>query len=308
VYNVYFPDAMALASFYPEWFRYGSGVTNYLASPDLPVDNRATQFDLPGGVIMDGALSSVRPIKDWKDGPFRKAVTEDVTHAWYQGTKPAQPWAGETDPMYTNWDGSKKYSWVKAPRYDGHAMQVGPLSQILVGYGQGHPLTKKWVDQALSKLPGVGIQQFQSTMGRILARAIRSAMLADLANKHWELLANNVLKGDAATFVPPDFPLHEVQGMGVHEAPRGTLSHWAVVEQGVIKNYQAVVPTTWNASPRDEKDQPGPYESSLLNNPVAQPEKPLEVLRTVHSFDPCMACACHTYRPGGEPIATVKVL
>jgi hydrogenase large subunit len=308
VYDVYFPDALALANAYPEWFRYGSGVTNYLASPDLPVDPGATRFELPGGVIMDGSTASVKPIANWKDEAFRKAVAEDVTHAWYEGSKPAQPWSGSTDPKYTSWDGNQKYTWVKAPRYDGRPMQVGPLSQILAGYGQNHALTKKWVDQALTKLPGIGIGQFQSTMGRILARAIRSAMLSDLAVKHWELLANNILKGDEATFVPPDFPLKEVQGVGIHEAPRGTLSHWTVVEQGVIKNYQAVVPTTWNASPRDEKGQPGPYEMSLLHNPVAQPDKPLEVLRTVHSFDPCMACACHTYRPGGEPIATVKVL
>jgi len=312
VQQAYFADVCLLGASYPEWFRYGRGVANYLAVPDLPLDAKATQFDLPGGVITNGGLASIRPINDWKDQPIRAAVAEDLTHAWYVGGVQA-PWKGKTDPNYTDFHEDGKYSWVKAPRYDGAPMQVGPLANILVGYASGHPLTRKWTDAAFTKIssvngPKVAAADMQSTMGRYLARAIRSAMLSDLALKHWQLLTDNILKGDDTTFNPPQFPQHEVFGVGMHEAPRGTLSHWVVVDKGTFSNYQAVVPTTWNASPRDERGIPGPYESSLLGNPVADPEKPLEVLRTVHSFDPCMACACHTLDAKGRQIAEVKVL
>ena len=313
VQQAYFVDACLLAASYPEWFRYGRGVANYLAVPDLPVDAKATKFDLPGGVIMNGQLGTVRPVHDWHDEAIRAAVAEDVTHAWYLGEGAQQPWKGKTDPYYTDFRDDGKYTWVKAPRYDGAPMQVGPLSNILVGYAAGHPLTRKWTDTAFERISSINSlkvtpQAMQSTMGRYLARAIRSAMLSELALQHWQLLTNNILKGDDTTYNPPQFPQHEVVGVGMHEAPRGTLSHWVVIDKGVFSNYQAVVPTTWNASPRDQKGVPGPYESSLLATPVADPVKPLEVLRTVHSFDPCMACACHTLDATGREIAQVKVL
>ena len=313
VQQAYFVDACLLAASYPEWFRYGRGVANYLAVPDLPVDAKATQFDLPGGVIMDGNLGSVRPVQNWRDEAIRAAVAEDVTHAWYLGEGPQPPWQGKTDPYYTDFREDGKYTWVKAPRYNGHPMQVGPLANVLVGYASSHPLTRKWTDEAFKRIsslsgPNVTPEDLQSTMGRYLARAIRSAMLSDLALQHWQLLTANILKGDDTTYNPPKFPQHEIAGVGLHEAPRGTLSHWVVIDKGAFSNYQAVVPSTWNASPRDEKGVPGPYESSLLANPVVDPSKPLEVLRTVHSFDPCMACACHTFDASGREIAQVKVL
>ena len=313
VQQAYFVDVCLLAAYYPEWFKYGRGVSNYLAVPDLPVDAKATSFDLPGGVIRDGNLRGVTPIANWHDTAIRSAVSEDVTHAWYQGKGPQAPWQGKTIPEYTDFQPEGKYSWVKAPRYDGHPMQVGPLANVLVGYASGHKLTCKWTDAALERVSSVGgfkavPDNLHSTLGRYAARAIRSAMLSDLAIKHWQLLADNILKGDAATYNVPEFPDHEITGLGVHEAPRGTLSHWVVVNKGAFSNYQAVVPTTWNASPRDEKGTIGPYESSLVGNPVDDPTKPLEVLRTVHSFDPCMACACHTFDASGKKIAQVKVL
>ena len=313
VQQAYFVDACLLAASYPEWFRYGRGVTNYLAVPDLPVDANATQFDLPGGVIMDGNLGSLRPVQNWRDQAIRAAVTEDVTHAWYQGEGALPPWKGKTDPHYTDFQDDGKYTWVKAPRYNGHPIQVGPVSDVLVGYSSGHPLTRKWTDAAFKRISSahgsnVRLEDMQSTMGRNLARAIRAAMLSDLALKHWQLLSANILKGDDTTFNPPQFPQHEVAGVGMHEAPRGALSHWVVIDKEAFSNYQAVVPTTWNASPRDAKGVSGPYESSLLGNPVADPEKPLEVLRTVHSFDPCMACSAHTLDASGREIAQVKVL
>ena len=313
VQQVYFPDACAVAGFYPEWFEIGSGVKNYLAVPDLPTDTTSTSFDLPGGTIFDGNLGTVRRIAGPRDEYWRRGVTEDLTHAWYQGGGAQQPWQGETIPNYTDFQDDGKYSWVKAPRFEGKPMQVGPLSTILIGYAQGHELTRKWTDLALAKVSAIAkrpitVDHLQSTMGRYVARAIRAAVLSDLAQRHWQLLVGNIDKGDASVFNPPSFPKEAVEGVGFHEAPRGTLSHWVVAKDGKIANYQAVVPTTWNASPRDEQGTPGPYEAALLKNPVANPEKPLELLRTVHSFDPCMACACHTLDVEGKTIATVKVL
>jgi len=171
----------------------------------------------------------------------------------------------------------------------------------------------KWTMAALDKISAIGHikatpAMLHSTLGRHGARAVRAAVLSEVAIKQWQLLTDNILKGDTKIFNQPVFPKGEIEGVGFHEAPRGTLSHWVVIADGKIKNYQAVVPTTWNASPRDEKGVPGPYEASLLKNPIADPQHPLEVLRTVHSFDPCMACAVHMFDPSGNRVAKVKVL
>jgi hydrogenase large subunit len=312
VTQVYLPDVCAIAAMYPEWMTYGAGVTNYMATPDLPTDSKATQFDLPGGYILDGNINSVHAFKTFSDKEFREGVAEDVAHAYYKGdTK--HPWKGETEPQYTDWQADGKYSWVKAPRFQGKPMQVGPLAQVLVGYAQGHALTRKWTDYALGLMSTIGGRKFavkdlQSSMGRHVARAIRAAMLTELADKHWNQLVGNIAKGDTDIYNAPVFPSGTIEGVGTHEAPRGLLSHWVVVNNGKIENYQAVVPSTWNASPRDEKGQHGPYEASLLHNPIADPERPLEVLRTIHSFDPCLACAVHTFDPEGKQIVKVKVL
>jgi hydrogenase large subunit len=192
-------------------------------------------------------------------------------------------------------------------------MQVGPLAQILVGYAGGHELIRKWLDYAIeqaSTIAGVQVtpQMLHSTLGRHLARAVRTAVIAELALKHWELLATNIANGDTESYVAPEFPRGEQRGFGFHEAPRGTLSHWVVIENGKIANYQCVVPSTWNAGPRDERGVLGPYEASLVGNPVADPDRPLEVVRTVHSFDPCLACAIHTFDPDGSERAKVQVI
>jgi hydrogenase large subunit len=312
VREVYVPDVCLLAGLYADWFGHGAGDKNYLAVPDLPRDGAASAFDLPGGVLFGGDLASVRPMTTAGDAAFRAAVAEDVTHAWYQGAGAQRPWQGETVPDYTDFQEDGKYTWVKAPRYDGRPMEVGPLAAVLVGYAGGDARTRQRLDEALARVSGfagrtIGVGDMPSTMGRQLARAVRTAILCDVALEHHQRLAENVLSGDVATFVPPVFPRGEIQGVGVHEAPRGTLSHWVVLKDGKIANYQAVVPTTWNASPRDEKGQAGPYETTLLGTPVAVAEEPLEVLRTVHSFDPCMACACHAFDPQGNRLAEVRV-
>jgi hydrogenase large subunit len=313
VQQVYFVDVCAVAAMYPEWFKIGSGVRNYLAVPDLPLDSRGSSYDLPGGYIRGGDIAGVKTFQTAADPAFRQGVTEDVMHAYYQGEKPLHPWQGETEPAFTGWDAEQKYSWVKAPRFNGEPMQVGPLAQVLVGYAQGHALTKKYAGLAIEKVAAIGgirvtPDMLHSTLGRHAARAIRACMLAELAQKHLQLLTDNIAKGDYTVYNAPVLPTHEVEGVGTHEAPRGTLSHWVVIKDQKIKNYQAVVPSTWNASPRDKAGAHGPYEASLLHTPLARPEEPLEVLRTVHSFDPCMACACHAFEPSGRKIGVAKIL
>ncbi|MHB9000096.1 MAG: nickel-dependent hydrogenase large subunit [Thermoanaerobaculia bacterium] len=313
IQQVYFNDVCAVAAFYPEWFGYGGGVKNFLSVPDLPLDTKNTSFDFPGGTIRNADFKSYKPISGPDDPYFRNGVTEDTTHAWYKGSGGLHPFKGETDPEFTDFQDDGKYSWVKAPRFEGTPMEVGPLANVLCAYAAGNELVQKWTAKALETVgsiagKNVGPEALFSTLGRHAARAVRAAVLSELAVKHWQMLVDNVLKGDVETFNAPTFPKGEVEGMGFHEAPRGTLSHWVVIDDGKIKNYQAVVPTTWNASPRDDKNVVGPYESALLRNPIADPERPLEVLRTIHSFDPCMACACHVFDPTGNRVAKVKVL
>jgi hydrogenase large subunit len=312
VQEVYIPDVCAIAAMYPDWFSYGAGVTNYLAVPDLPLDAAGTQFDLPGGTIFGGDLKSARPITSFADPYFKENVSECIARSWYDGDWTRHPFEEETVPKFTKFEVGGKYSWVKAPRFQGKPMQVGPLAQVLVGYATGHEPTRRWADAALAKastIAGtkVGPSALHSTLGRHAARAVRTAVLSELALKHWQLLVDNIQKGDTTIWNEPVFK-GEQRGFGFHEAPRGTLSHWVVIKDGRIANYQAVVPTTWNASPRDEQDDKGPYEASLVGNPVADAERPLEVLRTVHSFDPCLACAVHTLDVEGREIARVKAL
>jgi hydrogenase large subunit len=324
VTQVYVPDVAAIAASYPEWLRHGAGVTNYLAVPDMPIDAKATRFDLPGGVIWNGDLSKVRPVAGWDDDYLRRNVTESIARAYYDGDTIRAPWAGETVPKFTGeWapetPAPERYSWVKAPRLEGKPVQVGPLAQVLVGYAQGHEGIRRWGDWMLGtagKIAGLSLTPavLHSTLGRHAARAVRAAVLAELAQKHWKLLLENVGKGDTEVFNDPLASLAPgtYRGVGFHEAPRGTLSHWAVIESDgktmKLANYQAVVPSTWNAGPRDGRDQKGPYEASLVGNPIADAKLPLEALRTIHSFDPCLACAVHTIDQDGEEIARVKVL
>ncbi len=313
IQQVYLPDVAAVGALYADWLPYGAGVTNYLAVPDMVLDTKATKFDLPGGTIVDGDLSTVTSISSFNDAAFRDGVAENISRAWYKGDWTRHPYEEDTVPNYSEFDAEGRYSWLKAPRFNGRPMQVGPLAQLLVGYAQGHPEIIRNVDQALALVGSVagvklGPGILHSTLGRHVARAVRASMLADLALKHWQLLVDNIGRGDLDIFEPPVFPKGEQRGFGFHEAPRGALSHWIVIQDGKIKNYQCVVPSTWNAGPRDENDQPGPYEASLVGNPIADAEKPLEVLRTIHSFDPCIACAVHLLDPEGRETIRVKAV
>ena len=313
VKSVYLTDVPAVGAFYLDWTKYGGGINNYLSVPDCPQDSKGTVFDLPGGHISGGDLKSLKPITTFNDSYFRDGVAESAKHAWYTGDKALHPWVGETEPQYTDFQENGKYSWVKAPTFYGKRVEVGPLADVHIGVAFGNKRYVKYLDQAIGtmkavgKLPDVPLIALQSTIGRHAARAVRCAVMIDTLNDQWEKLAANIGK-DQTTFNAPSFPKSEIKGVGFHQAPRGALSHWVVIDNGKIKNYQAVVPSTWNAGPRDADDQPGPYEASLINNPIADPDKPLEVLRTVHSFDPCLACAIHMFDNEQRQIVQVKAL
>jgi hydrogenase large subunit len=313
VQQVYLPDVAAIGAHYPEWLGYGAGVQDYLAVPDMPLDAEATRFDLPGGTLIGADPATFTPIQRFDDPTFRESITESVAHAWYEGDWTRHPWDEETEPEYRDFDPGGKYSWVKAPRWKGRPMQVGPLAQVLVGHAAGHEGITSWLAEALriaSDLVGapLGHEALHSTLGRHIARAVRCAVLADLALDHWQRLAENIASGDSSVCARVEIPPGEHRGFGFHEAPRGTLSHWVVIRDGTIANYQAVVPSTWNAGPRDANGHPGPYEASLVGNPVSDTAQPLEVVRTIHSFDPCLACAVHTFDADGTERASVRVL
>ena len=317
VEQVYIPDLLAVASFYKDWAGIGAGVGNFLSYGEFPMDNSGSLESqwLPRGVIMGKDLSNVMAMDQEK-------ITEYVTHSWYDYTqgddKGLHPYAGETNKKYTGpkppyefLDTDTKYSWVKAPRYMDQPMEVGPLARMVIAYAKGHPEVKKTVDFVLGKL-NVGPSALFSTLGRTAARGIETLILAQKSQIWLTQLADNMGRGILETFnaerwEPATWP-KEARGFGAHEAPRGALGHWINIESGAIANYQAVVPSTWNAGPRDARGQMGPYESALVGTPIADPQKPLEILRTVHSFDPCLACAVHLLDGTGTEIIRVKAL
>jgi hydrogenase large subunit len=314
VHQVYNVDVAAVAAFYPEWTGYGKGVVNYLAAPEFPLDEKGTKFVTNGGYIPEGKLEAYRPISSFGDAFLRDNVAESVKHAWYKGGKgPLHPYKGETVAEYTDFQENAKYSFVKSPTFAGQPAQVGPLARVLVAVATKDEATLKHLTRILGTVEALAktkipLAALHSTIGRHAARAVMCARQVEILGMQWKLLMDNIAAGDVATFEEPVFPKGEVSGFGFHEAPRGILSHWVVIENGAIKNYQAVVPTTWNAAPRNEQDQPGPYEASLIGTPLADPERPLEVLRTVHSFDPCLACAVHLVDPARRDIVRVKAL
>jgi hydrogenase large subunit len=299
VKNVYLVDVAVVGGFYPDWTAIGRGITDYIAIPDIPLDGKGTKFALPGGHIANGDLATFKEIKSHDDKYFIDGVAESVKHSWYEGGKgPLHPYKGETKPQYTDFQDNGKYSWLKAPTFYGKPMQVGPLPRVMAMAAAGHKPTLDYATKALDLVSAVaktkvGLGALHSTIGRHAARAVACAVQVDELATQWDLLLANMAKGDLKTFNKPVFPKGEISGVGIHEAPRGLLSHWVVINDGKIKNYQCVVPTTWNAAPRNEKDEPGAYEACLVGTPIAVPDQPLEVLRTVHSFDPCLACAVH---------------
>ena len=318
VEEVYWPDLQAIASFYPEWASIGGGVSNYMSCGEWPENGQyrdtASNY-FPSGVIFDRNLSEVIPFDQME-------IREEVTSSWYEysggdGT-PLHPWDGETTPRYTGpeppWtylQDHDKYTWMKAPRYQGRSTEVGPLARMLVAYAAGHQDVQGMVNDTLGGL-GVGPEALFSTLGRTAARGIETVLLARKMEDWFNSLLARVNAGDIATFngdrwEPSSWPA-TARGYGLLEAARGTLGHWVQIENRAIRHYQAVVPSTWNCSPRDAEGVNGPYEAALTDNhPLVDPERPLEILRTIHSFDPCMACGAHVLDATGKEIVRVRV-
>jgi Ni,Fe-hydrogenase I large subunit len=317
VEQVYVPDVKAVAGFYPEWWTLGAGHMNYLCYGGLQGGNRTEEakFGFNRGVVVGGDLSKVIPLDQTK-------ITEAIAHSYYDyagGDAAAlHPWDGETKPHYTGptppYDAintDAKYSWLKSPRYDGMPMEVGPLARMVVAYASGNKRVQDLVGGALTELKLQPAALF-STLGRVAARALETVYLLDMIDGWLNELAANMDSGDlriheGSKWDPSTWPDKEVEGWGFHEAPRGALGHWVKIKDRKIVNYQAVVPSTWNAGPRDAQGQTGPYEASLEGTPVADPEKPLELLRTIHSFDPCLACAVHVVDATGRERVRVEV-
>lgn len=317
VEQVYFPDLMAIAGFYKEWAGIGGGTGNYLAVgefPDADVRDISSLY-FPRGIILNKDLTKIWPYD-------HKQIQEFINSSWYEYSKGDEaglhPWEGETKPKYTGpktpWtylQGEKKYTWMKAPRYEGRAMEVGPLARMLVAFGSGHQDVRAIVKEVMDRLE-VGPTALFSTLGRTAARGMETVLLARRLSHWYDELVARIKGGDTQTFNgdkwdPAKWPA-KAQGYGYLDAARGALGHWVQIENQKISRYQCVVPSTWNCSPRDAKGVPGPYEAALMDHhPLVKPDQPIEILRTIHSFDPCMACGVHVLDATGNLITSVKV-
>ncbi|WP_417797966.1 nickel-dependent hydrogenase large subunit [Terasakiella pusilla] len=324
--DVYIPDLIAIGGFYKHWL-YGGGISNqsvlsYGDIPDRANDYSPANLMMPRGAIINGKLEEVHEV-DLRDP---NEIQEFVPHSWYSypdEAKGLHPWDGLTEPNFelgANFKGTKtnikeldesaKYSWIKAPRWKGHAMEVGPLARYIIGYSQGHDVITEQVNGLLKTLD-VPVDALFSTLGRTAARALESEWCADMQLYFLDKLINNIKNGDTATantqsFDPSTWPT-EVKGVGFTEAPRGALGHWIRIKDTKIENYQCIVPTTWNGSPRDNQGNIGAFEAALLNTKVERAEEPVEILRNLHSFDPCLACSTHVMSEDGDELAVVKV-
>jgi len=318
--QVYLPDTLAIASFYKDWFQRGEGVGNFLTYGDFPekgMDDPASWL-IPSGAILDRDLTTIHPI----DMNNPEEIQEFVAHSYYDYSEGKNeglhPYAGETNlnytgpkPPFAQLDVADSYSWLKSPRWKGKVMEVGPLARVLMLYAKGHKPTQELAGYALKKLD-VPLAAMFSTLGRTAARTLESKIIVDQMLGWLDNLLANIKAGDLtvhnpAKWDPSTWPA-EARGVGFMEAPRGALAHWVVIKDTKIANYQAVVPSTWNAGPRDAKGQPGPYEAALTDrHTLADPKQPLEIQRTIHSFDPCIACAVHVVDPDGAELMQIKV-
>ena len=318
VEQVYIPDLMAIAGFYKDWAAVGGGLKNYLAYGDLPTRGygQPDYFKFARGAILDRNLNEVYPV----NGHNVEEIKEYIAHSWYSyGAGDAaglHPFAGETEfnytgpmPPYEQLNVEGKYSWLKTPRWNDHPMEVGPLARLLVSYAKGNTEVKDVVNEALGKLD-VPVTALFSTLGRTAARGLETRLIVHWMKGFYDDLLAQIKVGELSTFnrekwEPSTWPA-TAEGVGLSEAPRGALAHWIKIKDGKIDNYQLVVPSTWNASPRDPKGQRSAYEEALIGTKLANVEQPLEILRTIHSFDPCIACAVHLYDPDGKHVNRVQ--
>ena len=320
VEQVYLPDTLAIASFYKDWFERGEGIGNFLTYGDFPekgMDDPSSWL-IPSGAILNRDLKRIHPV----DLTNPQEVQEFVSHSWYDYSggknEGLHPYQGQTNLNYTGpkppfdqLDVEQSYSWLKSPRWKGRVMEVGPLARVLMLYASGHEPTRELANYALKKLD-LPLTAMFSTMGRMAARTLESKIVVDQMLNWFDNLLANIRGGDLAVhdpvkWEPASWPA-EAHGVGFMEAPRGALAHWIVIKDRKIANYQAVVPSTWNAGPRDAQGQPGPYEAALMDrHTLYDPKQPLEIQRTIHSFDPCIACAVHVLNPKGEELMQLRV-
>jgi len=319
--QVYVPDTLAIAGFYKDWFRKGEGVGNFMTYGEFPSEGKGiddlSSLMIPRGIITDRNLAKVHEV----DLRSADEIQEFISHSWYDYSAGKNtglhPFDGQTNlhytgpkPPYEHLDTEAAYSWLKSPRWKGKVMEVGPLARVLMMYATGNAQARDLVGMALGKLE-LPPEALFSTMGRTAARTLESKLIADAMQSWYDQLMTNIRAGKLDTFnatlwEPSSWPA-TARGVGFTEAPRGALAHWIVIKNGVIDNYQAVVPSTWNAGPRDALGQDGPYEAALRGTTLDDPKQPLEILRTIHSFDPCLACAVHVTDPAGEELLQIEV-
>jgi len=317
VHNAYYADILMAAKMYktePSVMK-PMGVKNFMAFDSMKVSRDESLFD--SGIIMNGDLSKVFDLDISK-------ITEEATHSWYKDDEPLHPYDGKTEGNYTgfvdgesigpdgniihskNIDPKGKYSWIKSPRYDGNPMEVGPLASILVSYAKGNKKVVKIVDDFLGKAD-IPASALFSTLGRTAGRMLQAKLIADYGLIAFDSLIEN-LKVDQETCATYTIDKDkEYKGVGMGDVPRGMLSHWVRIKNGVVSNYQAVVPSTWNAGPIDAKGVKGPYEADLVGLKIADITQPLEIIRIIHSYDPCIACAVHVMDTKGNKLSEYKV-
>lgn len=300
VRDVYIPDLLLVAGAYKDWAGIG-GTHDFMTMGDFPKAGGERKLEsrwLKPGIIYNRDLAHVQDFDPTK-------ISEHIRHSWYDGDKADNPYDEKTEPKFTHMGDKDRYSWLKAPRYDEHSTETGPLACVLVNYAKGNPDIKPLVDMVLQKL-SVGPEALFSTLGRTAARGIETLAIANKMASMLEEFKDNI-RSDKQIVEDLEVP-QESKGVGFVEAPRGGLSHWIRIEKGRVGNFQLVVPTTWNLGPRDANNVLGPCEEALMGTPIADPMRPVEILRTVHAFDPCIACAVHVIDGETNEVRKFKVL
>mgnify|MGYP005945027255 CR=1 FL=1 len=300
VRDVYIPDLLLVAGAYKDWAGIG-GTHDFMTMGDFPKAGGERKLEsrwLKPGIIYNRDLAHVQDFDPTK-------ISEHIRHSWYDGDKADNPYDEKTEPKFTHMGDKDRYSWLKAPRYDEHSTETGPLACVLVNYAKGNPDIKPLVDMVLQKL-SVGPEALFSTLGRTAARGIETLAIANKMASMLEEFKDNI-RSDKQIVEDLEVP-QESRGVGFVEAPRGGLSHWIRIEKGRVGNFQLVVPTTWNLGPRDANNVLGPCEEALMGTPIADPKRPVEILRTVHAFDPCIACAVHVIDGRTNEVSKFQIL